>query len=420
MKKKLLGIFIFTLVIAFFPVSNLMAAENDAENTATTSAEKVYTIVINPGHASNPLSGKEPIAPGSSTMKAKGVSGATGNFTRIPEYVTTVSVGLALKEELQNRGYNVVMTKSTVKETLSNIDRAQIGNNNNADLVISIHADSSASQSTKGASMLVPAKGSVSTQLYDISQKYGKTIIDEYSKNVPINNRGLFYRSDITGFNWSTVPTVLIETGFLSNQHDDYYVSNVKNHPAIANAIANGIDTCFPYNGVFSDIRNNWALADIEKAAQNKYINGYPNGKFYPNKSITRAEFVKTLNAYFGLKNGSEKVFTDTKGHWAQKEIDIAVTNGACEGTSKTEFSPDTNITRQEVAKMIASYKKITDTNHTKINEYTDGSTIVSWAKDGVEGVLKAGYMNGYPDKTFRPNAELTRAEAVTMFNRIK
>lgn len=49
----------------------------------------------------------------------------------------------------------------------------------------------------------------------------------------------------MTGFNWSDVPVVLIEMGFLSNKEDDNFISDVSNHEKIANAIANGIDNCF-------------------------------------------------------------------------------------------------------------------------------------------------------------------------------
>lgn len=407
MKKKILLLLCVLLVFSVLPVVGVSAED--------------YTIVINPGHSSQPVQGTEPIAPVSSTMKAKGVYGATGQFSKIPEYKTTVSVGLELKKKLEDLGYKVIMTKSTVPEALSNIERAQVGNNNKANLVISIHADSSSSSSVSGATMLLPAQASYTAPFYERSKECGQIILKQYTSETGIKSRGLSYRSDITGFNWSTVPTVLIEMGFLSNRSDDAYVSNTANHPAIAQAIANGIDQCFPHdNSSFRDITNSWAKSEIQDFAAKGYINGYGNGLFRPENTITRAEFVTIFNKYFSLTNSKGVAFNDTKGHWAEKAIDIAVTNGVCQGISSTIFSPDTPITREEAAKMVANYLKIADTNIDKLQKFTDNAKVSSWARAEMEGTIEAGYFNGYPDNTLRPQGNITRAETVVVMGRLK
>ena len=170
-----------------------------------------------------------------------------------------------------------------------------------------------------------------------------------------------------------------------------------------------------------SDINGHWAYNQIYDFMNKGYINGYPDGTFRPENSITRAEFVKILNKTFNLRNGSGKVFNDTVNHWAKKEIDIAVTNGVCNGTSSTTFEPDTPITREQAAKMISNYKRIADTYHNRIDSYGDGWTVSIWAKDAVESMLEAGYMNGYAeDNTFRPLKNITRAEAVVTLGRVE
>jgi len=220
--------------------------ENNIEkDTKRLENENRKIIVIDPGHSSVGNPEKEPISPNSSKTKAKDVLGATGNYTNIPEHKTTVNIGLLLKDELIDRGYNVVMTKSEVDESLSNIERAEIGNENNADLVIRIHADSSNDTNVKGASILVPSKNEYTKNISDISMNYGKKIIDTYTNELNIKNRGCIYRDDMTGFNWSKVPVVILEMGFLSNKEDDEFISNVNNHSNIAKSIANGIDKCF-------------------------------------------------------------------------------------------------------------------------------------------------------------------------------
>ncbi|CEN79757.1 S-layer homology domain-containing protein [Paraclostridium sordellii] len=171
---------------------------------------------------------------------------------------------------------------------------------------------------------------------------------------------------------------------------------------------------------IFNDVKGHWAADKIDLFTQKGYINGYEDNSFRPDNSITRAEFVKIVNKYFGLTKKSGKVFNDTAYHWAKDEIDIAVTNGVCKGMSNEEFSPDKPITREQASLMISNYKKIADNNYNKINRFTDKLEVSDWAKSGVEGILKNGYMNGYPDNTFKPQSNITRAEAVVTLSRVK
>lgn len=203
------------------------------------------TIVIDPGHSSTGTPGNEPVSPNSSITKLKDGLGATGKYSNIEEHKTNMSVALLLKKELESKGYNVILTKESVEQSKSNIERAQVGNKNNADLVVRIHADACEDSSVKGASIHVPANNNFTSNFYEISKSYGSKIINTYAQEVNMKNRGVIERNDLTGFNWSKVPVVLVEMGFLSNKEDDMFVSNDENHPKIAKAIANGIYKCF-------------------------------------------------------------------------------------------------------------------------------------------------------------------------------
>lgn len=203
------------------------------------------TIVIDPGHSSTGTSSNEPVSPNSSETKLKDGLGATGEYTNIPEHQTNMSVALLLKKELESNGYNAILTKDNVEKSISNIQRAQVGNQNNADLVIRIHADSCESSELSGASMHIPANTKYTSSIYEKSKLYGNKILNTYTKEVGLKNRGVIERDDLTGFNWSKVPVVLIEMGFLSNKQDDEFVSNTKNHLKIAKAIASGVYECF-------------------------------------------------------------------------------------------------------------------------------------------------------------------------------
>ncbi|MCJ8342972.1 MAG: S-layer homology domain-containing protein [Cetobacterium sp.] len=169
-----------------------------------------------------------------------------------------------------------------------------------------------------------------------------------------------------------------------------------------------------------NDIKGHWAESQINSFISSGYIMGYEDGTFRPDKSITRAEFVRIFNKYFGLTKSSGKVFDDTKTHWAKKDIDIAVTNGVANGVSLTEFQPDEPITREQAAKMISNYLKLDDTNLDKIIKYKDKDQVSNWALNSVEGIIESGYMCGYEDNTFRATNNITRAEAVVTLSRIK
>lgn len=85
---------------------------------------------------------------------------------------------------------------------------------------------------------------------------------------------------------------------------------------------------------------------------------------------------------------------------------------------SATEFAPDQPITREQAAKMITNYKRISDTYHDRLNRYNDSWQVSNWAKDAV---LEAGYMNGYSeDNTYRPLNNITRAGAVVTLSRVE
>ena len=110
-----------------------------------------------------------------------------------------MSVALLVKKELTSKGYNVILTKQDVAESKSNIERAEVGNKNNADLVVKIHADSSENSSISGASMHVPANNEYTSSFYKISKSYGTTILNTYVDEVGIKHRGVIERNDLTG-----------------------------------------------------------------------------------------------------------------------------------------------------------------------------------------------------------------------------
>ena len=225
-------------------------SDSDDENTTepedsavTVNPQEVVrkTVVIDPGHANRGNSEKEAIAPGSKELKIKDGGGATGIATGTPEYAINMEVALLLRDILEEAGLNVVLTKTENNVSMGNIDRANVGNENNADLVIRVHCDSNSNTSVKGASMLIPSENGSTAAIYEESKRCGEIVLTTLIEEVGMKNRGIIKRSDLTGFNWSKVPVILIEMGFLSNEEEDKLLSSEAYQQKLASALGKGI-----------------------------------------------------------------------------------------------------------------------------------------------------------------------------------
>ena len=147
------------------------------------------------------------------------------------------------------------------------------------------------------------------------------------------------------------------------------------------------------------------------------YVAGYPNGQFKPSAQINRAEMAALLSrVYTGLPTKSNVVsYPDvTNGHWAKEAIQAAQNTGLMSGYPDQTFAPGKSITRAEMAAVIARWLQLGGSSTSSRSDVKG-----HWAEEVIVQVEKAKIMMGMPDGTFRPNQPLTRAEAVTIFNRI-
>ncbi len=208
----------------------------------TTGTNKV--IVIDPGHQGKGNNAKEAIGPGSSTKKAKVATGATGVSSGKPESQITLEIGLKLKQELESRGYTVIMTRTSQNVNISNQQRAKIGNQ--GDAVIHLHCDSIDSSSVRGVHTIAPSKNNpYCPSIYNLSSSLARNVINQYCQATGIKNRGVDYRNDLTGINWSEVPSIYLEMGFISNSKEDQLLTDSSFQNKCAIGIANGIDAYF-------------------------------------------------------------------------------------------------------------------------------------------------------------------------------
>lgn len=150
------------------------------------------------------------------------------------------------------------------------------------------------------------------------------------------------------------------------------------------------------------------------------YVIGYPDGKVHPEGNISRAEtatiFFRLLKA--DIRDGNltaDNEFSDVSGgQWHNKAVSTMAKLGIVKGRRADRFAPDASITRAEFAAICARFS-------TKPVENSGSFSDISghWAENEIERAAAFGWISGYPDGTFRPDARITRAEAMTMINRV-
>ena len=180
-------------------------------------------VVVDAGHDLRANLATEPIGPGSSTRKILDGGGTRGVVTRISEADLNLAVALRVRALLEAAGVRVVMTRTTTAHmSMGNIARASIANRAHAALFLRIHADGSTDPRANGSHTLYPAlqKG-WTDDIYARSRRAARMVQAEVVRALGFPDRGLQEHTDFTGFNWSNVPVILVEMGFMTNPTED-------------------------------------------------------------------------------------------------------------------------------------------------------------------------------------------------------
>lgn len=165
----------------------------------------------------------------------------------------------------------------------------------------------------------------------------------------------------------------------------------------------------------YSDIDNNeqfqWAAEDISEFTQMGFLSGYPDGSFRPQNNVTRAELAKLLVTVFG--DGETKEYTDVKeDSWYHP----FVTKSANYFLTQSDFSPEKPATREEIA--YAVYHAAAFEKAEASAKFPDEAEILKDYTEAVKSMAYHGILRGYPDGSFCPQNNVTRAETVALFNR--
>ena len=235
------------------PTATAIPAMDAAETAAptaepTTTPEPTQTprlyglrIGIDPGHQEHANSEKEPVAPNSSETKAKVSSGTAGVSTGIAEYITDLEVALKLREALEAQGCEVYMTRETNDVNISNLERAEMMNELGVDLVLRLHCDGATDKSANGIGMFVRKTG----EKQEESEAAATVLLEAMSEATGAKARGVFLRDTYTMNNWSIVPCILVEMGYMSNPEEDEKLNDPAYQDLLVQGMVEGIARYF-------------------------------------------------------------------------------------------------------------------------------------------------------------------------------
>lgn len=168
----------------------------------------------------------------------------------------------------------------------------------------------------------------------------------------------------------------------------------------------------------FSDVQNHYAKAAVETWSGYGVLRGYPDGSFRPNDPVTRAEMAVVLDRVMGYQNTAENTFSDVPERaWYAQSILHLVAEGIFQGRKAGQMLPKSPITRQEAFAALARAMAVEASGEAP--GFADDGAVSSWAAGYLAAMREAGYIRGDKNGAIRPDDPITRAELVTILDRM-
>ncbi|TBL81869.1 N-acetylmuramoyl-L-alanine amidase [Paenibacillus thalictri] len=393
-------------------------------------------IVVDAGHG-----GKDPGAIGVNGLEEKAVN---------------LDIAQKLRDILIGKGYDVFMTRNT-DMYISLGDRVEMTNEQNPDLFVSIHANSYSNRNTQGAMVLYydnelpqsnyPASEAME-KMSPESKKLAQAVLKSIVGTVDVVDKGLLPSAAYV-IRMGQVPSILVETAFLSNSSDAAMLADETTRSKFAAAIGAGIEAYHPIvrdkaPNVLPDTIGHWSREAVLQLQEKGIVEGAGN-RFEPNRALTRAEWVTMLSRLYpqklapnpnacgqsvtaavynggctdkpAAKDKQMPSYSDLKnGHWAFALLQQAAAAGIIDGYADGTIRPDQPVTRSEAAVLLARLMEP--------KAAWDGATPFAdvgprhWAAKAIYTLRQAGIVDGVTNGSFMPDKSITRGEAAALLNR--
>lgn len=241
-KARVLCVICCAVLAVTFSLSGLMPGSSVK---ATTLSRSDITIALDAGHQAKQDLRLERIDPDNKSLgrKYKMVGGCTSVYNHMPEYKYTLTIAKKLKADLEKRGYKVYMVRTKNNVDIGCQTRAKKINKSGSKICIRLHCDSYGSSARGVSTIYKPGHNSYySKSDASRSKVLASYILSGECKTTGFTKRYNDARNDMTGQNWSKIPTALIEMGFFSNRREATIMSRTSCQDKIASGISGGIE----------------------------------------------------------------------------------------------------------------------------------------------------------------------------------
>lgn len=359
----------------------------------------------------------------------------------LQEKHVNLDIAWKVKLLLDSRGYETTMTRET-DTYISLAERVRLTGEVDAALFVSIHANAHTDTSARGSLVLYydrdypqssyPASTSM-TALTPESKRLAQTVLDYMIKRTGFANLGIVPSAAYVTRMGKT-PSVLVETAFLSNSRDAALLADDSTRAKLASGIADGITAFLPVSATprFTDTLGHWAAPAIARLQEQGLVEG-DGLRFYPDASMTRAEWLTLADRLFGIVKQADaryptvgqSVYAEASpysdlnsSHWAYPTFLAAIRLGYISGYEDQTMRPDRAVTRAEAAAMLERL-----TTGAQTSAWTGDTTFQDvprtyWAAGPIYRLQQKGVFNGVAAASFAPAQPMKRAEMAAMIDR--